>query len=138
MASHTAIMGWKAHDGAVLCTRFSHDETWIFSLGADNKLLRWASNGPSRCEATYEYEGGSFSDNGVLRAADLCVDGGGQMFAVPSKSGTAIYCNSQPRALQVLGGHSKPVVSIDWCGTLLASGAADQICRLTRLAEPRT
>lgn len=133
MASCTAIMGWKAHEGGVLCTRFSHDETWLLSLGADGKLLRWSANGPNRCEFTYEYEGGIFSENGVLRAADISIDTTGQLFAVPSRAGTAIYHEAQAKPVQTLGGHSKPVACVDWCGTLIASGAADQICRLTRL-----
>ena len=129
-------MGWKAHDGAVLCTRFTHEESSILSIGADGKLLRWAANGPNRCEFTYEFEGGSFTENGVLRAADMCVDSSGQLFAVPGRTGTLVYQTAQARAVQVIGGHSKPVACLDWCGSLIATGAADQLCRLTRLADP--
>jgi WD40 repeat protein len=56
MSSYTALMGWRAHEGAVLAVRFSADETSFFSLGADAKLLQWNVHNMGRVEMTYEYE----------------------------------------------------------------------------------
>ncbi len=33
------IMGWNAHDGEVIAVEFSMDETQIFSLGTDGKVI---------------------------------------------------------------------------------------------------
>ncbi len=58
----------------------------------------------AKCEHIYEYDGGNFFENGVLRGADMAFDDSGKYFAVASKIGACIYhvCNTLPLRLPFL------------------------------------
>ncbi len=100
-SSCSAIMGWNAHEGEVLSVQFSYDETCVYSLGSDGKVIlqktiysnaqtqicKWSIHRIGEVVESYEYR--SFL-KGTNRNVDLAFDSHGDYFIVGSKEKHAL------------------------------------------------
>eukprot|EP00743_Colponemidia_sp_Colp-15_P006657 GILK01007177.1.p1 GENE.GILK01007177.1~~GILK01007177.1.p1 ORF type:complete len:630 (-),score=108.43 GILK01007177.1:19-1908(-) len=142
--SCTPIMGWPAHQGDVLSVRFSSDETTVFSLGTDGKVLEWSLHKIRKVLQTFSFNG-VYSSNGSapqpVSVADMVFDHEGKHLLVssPYNSGVIFQMN-QPDPIQRLGGHNGPVTSVDWHPTmhLCLTGSADHSIRVRKVVSRTT
>ncbi len=138
MTSYTPIMGWRGHESSVLRARFSLDETTIFTLAAHGKLQQWSVNHIGRSERSYEYD--THAPPAELRsAADIALDPDrGRYFAVGARTGGLVFATDASKPVQVLGGHTRPVMCVDWHHNCILTGSADHTLRVTRVAHQLT
>jgi len=133
------VMGWNAHSGTdVLAAEFSYDETAVFSLGSDGKIMKWSMANIAHSLLTYDYDG---LQKGLRRRGDIAFDGYGDHFIVGSKSNYGIiYKDDAAAPVQYVKGHSSPVVAVDWTrnadgASHCLTGSMDSTVILTKLDE---
>eukprot|EP00035_Acanthoeca_spectabilis_P025229 m.457456 g.457456 ORF g.457456 m.457456 type:complete len:658 (-) comp21265_c0_seq1:119-2092(-) len=147
--SNKFIMGWQAHKQRICGTKFSQDETTVFSSAADGKLMRWNAHhlgapiaqSPAdpvilAYAATYPHASGfSFDveDEYVLRncsASDVSAPGEVAIFVLRHSATDPIA----PPALR-LSGHEAAVTCFTWSSTTntVISGSADNTVRVYTL-----
>lgn len=52
-----AIMGWRAHDGAIISVNFTSDQTGVTSIGCDGKVIEWSLHKiGGQIEKSHSYE----------------------------------------------------------------------------------
>lgn len=136
MSAGLQITGWPAHDSAITSILFGSEETSIFTLGSDGKIIEWSlqkqghilwSRTPSRSfdpeiPKCYRHE--------------MALDANGQRLLVTSGSVRApIYqVRSYSNGLRTLA-HSGAITTTDWHPTLpiFLTGSADNSVRVTSL-----
>lgn len=130
MSAGLQITGWPAHDCGISSILFGADETSIFSLGTDGKVLEWSLqkqghvlwsiNSKSSCHLRHE----------------MALDANGRRLLVTSGSVRApIYqIHSRASGLRTLP-HSASVTTVDWHPTLpiFLTGSADNSVRVTSI-----
>lgn len=111
VSTMTSIVSWKAHNGPVINVRYSRDETEVYSIGQDEKILRWSVHNPGKIVNSYVYYG----INEYSGKIDIAFDSIQNYFIVPSKFPQGqIYHESQQKPILAIGNHHSPVVSCDW------------------------
>eukprot|EP00455_Lapot_gusevi_P051501 TRINITY_DN7699_c0_g1_i3.p1 TRINITY_DN7699_c0_g1~~TRINITY_DN7699_c0_g1_i3.p1 ORF type:complete len:305 (+),score=46.05 TRINITY_DN7699_c0_g1_i3:301-1215(+) len=150
MVTCSPIMGWPAHNGQVSSVRFSSDETRVISAGTDGQIVEWSLHRVHKALRRFrlswdETPGGSVWPNRWPSLyCDVALDGLGQNFLVSSPTSTEhsafIYSVDNTWPSQRLGGHTAPVLTVDWhpALNLCLSGSADQSVCVRRLTRQRS
>lgn len=136
MSAGLQITGWPAHDSAITSILFGHDETSIFSLGADGKIFEWSLQ--NQGQLLWSRNCSKFCD---LESSNHCrhemaLDPSGRRLLVTSGSVRApIYqFQGHMRGLRTLP-HSAAITTVDWHPTLpiYLTGSADHSVRVTSI-----
>lgn len=136
MSAGLQITGWPAHDSAISSILFGSDETSIFTLGSDGKIIEWSlqkqghilwSRTPCR---SFDSEIPNYHRH------EMALDANGKRLLVTSGSVRApIYqVRSYSNGLRTLP-HSGAITTIDWHPTLpiFLTGSADNSVRVTSI-----
>ncbi|XP_065828385.1 WD repeat-containing protein 91-like isoform X2 [Oscarella lobularis] len=150
MTQWDVLMGWQGHIGEVYAVEFSCDETTVFSAGEDGKFLQWSLHHIGQriadlslpLEATNPLQAAGYTGTDTIpRGRLFAFDSEGQYFITCGPSNGLVY-KLEDASLEVamsLGGHSQPVVAVDWstathCGACL-TGSLDGTVRVTTLLK---
>ncbi|XP_056160169.1 uncharacterized protein LOC115668760 [Syzygium oleosum] len=130
MSAGLQITGWPAHDCGISSILFGADETSIFSLGTDGKVLEWSLQKQGHVLWSINSKSSSH-----LRH-EMALDANGRRLLVTSGSVRAPIYQTRSRAsgLRTLP-HSASVTTVDWHPTLpiFLTGSADNSVRVTSI-----
>ncbi|XP_056160143.1 uncharacterized protein LOC130135331 isoform X3 [Syzygium oleosum] len=130
MSAGLQITGWPAHDCGISSILFGADETSIFSLGTDGKVLEWSLQKQGHVLWSINSKSSSH-----LRH-EMALDANGRRLLVNSGSVRAPIYQTRSRAsgLRTLP-HSASVTTVDWYPTLpiFLTGSADNSVRVTSI-----
>ncbi|CCH42724.1 putative WD repeat-containing protein [Wickerhamomyces ciferrii] len=118
----------QAHDTAVLCLNYSHNDDWLLSGDQDGVLKFWQSN---------------FNNVNIINAHDDAIrdvvfaPGDGKFVTASDDSSLKIWNFSNGQEERVLKGHNWDVKCADWHSSLglIVSGSKDN---LIKLWDPRS
>jgi WD40 repeat protein len=141
-SSFKPIMGWRAHNGEVAGVQFSYDETAVFTIGTDHKVIQWSIHNVGKQLRQYEYDG-LYVDASLplIRKVDIAFDSDGKYFLLPGSKITHaafLYHVDQQESLQKIGKHKQPVICADWhpIENCCLTGSLDSTICMTFLDEP--
>ncbi|KAI6672407.1 hypothetical protein NL676_000313 [Syzygium grande] len=130
MSAGLQITGWPAHDCGISSILFGADETSIFSLGTDGKVLEWSLQKQGHVLWSINSKSSSH-----LRH-EMALDANGRRLLVTSGSVRAPIYQTHSRAsgLRTLP-HGASVTTVDWHPTLpiFLTGSADNSVRVTSI-----
>ncbi|KAJ7561480.1 hypothetical protein O6H91_03G030300 [Diphasiastrum complanatum] len=131
------ITGWPAHDGCgVSCVRFGHNETSIFSLGSDGKVLEWSLHNQGQILQSQDASRFCLSGQGKLPRHEMALGGHGRSLLLTSNlsSSPLYFFDRKSRVYRTLE-HSGPITSVDWHPVmpLYLTGSVDHSVRVTKL-----
>ncbi|KAI9160657.1 hypothetical protein LWI28_010369 [Acer negundo] len=136
MSAGLQITGWPAHDSAISSILFGPDETSIFSLGSDGKILEWSLQNQGRI--LWSRNCSRFRDPETSKQCrhEMALDANGRKLLVTSSSVRApIYqVRGNTNGLKTLP-HSAAITTVDWHPTLpvFLTGSADNSVRVTSI-----
>ncbi|XP_078431742.1 uncharacterized protein LOC144703455 isoform X2 [Wolffia australiana] len=136
MSANLQITGWPAHDSSVCSVRFGSDETSIFSLGSDGKLLEWSLHNQGKI--LWSRDCSRFCNLGSSRLSrhEIGLDSDGKKLLVTSNSvrSPIFQLQGQRSGLRTLA-HSSAITTVDWHPTLpiFLTGSADHSVRVTSM-----
>lgn len=136
MKTCAAIAGFQAHSHEVAAVQFSADETSIFSVGKDNKIMQWSMHQMGKVVREYSYPG--FCRERPFLNGRIAFDSEGHHFVVPSLFNYAIiYHVDHPTPVSLVQGHTAPVIGVDWHPTTdtIITGSMDLSVKVTTLAR---
>jgi WD40 repeat protein len=136
MKTCAAIAGWQAHTHEVVAVQFSADETSIFSVGKDNRIMQWSMHTIAKMVREYSYPG--FCRERPFLNGRIAFDSEGHHFVVPSLFNYAIiYHVDHSTPVSLVQGHAQPVIAVDWHPTTdtIISGSIDQSVKVTTLTK---
>lgn len=110
------IATWKSHAGSVLSTEFSCDETLCYTMGSDGKLHSWSVNKTGHKVCSYELHGDARFESQCSYGKLFTFNNDGNYMLTCGPLGGIIYKMTNSTATSVLdiGGHTKPVNTVDW------------------------
>ncbi|KAL2542121.1 WD REPEATS REGION domain-containing protein [Abeliophyllum distichum] len=137
MSAGLQVTGWPAHDSAIGSVLFGPDETSIFSLGTDGKIIEWSLQSQGKilwsikCNRFYDpYNSSQFKH-------ELALDANGRRLLVTSNSVSAPIhqVRGHMSGMRTLS-HSGPITTVDWHPTLpiFLTGSADHSVRVTSIS----
>ncbi|KAJ4705912.1 WD repeat-containing protein 91-like [Melia azedarach] len=136
MSAGLQITGWPAHDSAISSILFGPDETSIFSLGSDGKIIEWSLQNQGHilwsrnCSRFYDSESSKYCRH------EMALDATGRRLLVTSGSVRApIYqVRGQASGFRTLP-HSAAITTVDWHPTLpiFLTGSADHSVQVTSI-----
>ncbi|XP_024027553.1 WD repeat-containing protein 91 [Morus notabilis] len=135
MSAGLQITGWPAHDSAISSILFGPDETSIFSLGTDGKILEWSLQNQGR--VLWSRNCSRFCDPESSKHCrhEMALDANGKRLLVTSGSVRApIYQVRGNNGLKTLA-HTAAITTVDWHPTLpiFLTGSADNSVRVTSI-----
>lgn len=137
MSAGLQVTGWPAHDLAIGSVLFGPDETSIFSLGTDGKIIEWSLQ--SQGKILWSRNCNRFHDPQNLSQfkQEMALDAKGRRLLVTSNSVSApIYqVRGHMNGMRTLS-HSGPITTVDWHPTLpiFLTGSADHSVRVTSIS----
>ncbi|KAG0457346.1 hypothetical protein HPP92_022503 [Vanilla planifolia] len=130
------ITGWPAHDSAVNSVLFGSDETSIFSLGSDGKILEWSLQNPGQILWSSDCSKFCYPESEKICRHEIALDSNGRRLLVTSGSvRSPIYqVRGRSSALKTLP-HTAAITSVDWHPTrpIFLTGSADHSVRVTSI-----
>ncbi|GLT60942.1 hypothetical protein SLA2020_336810 [Shorea laevis] len=136
MSAGLQITGWPAHDSAISSILFGSDETSIFTLGSDGKIIEWSLQKQGHilwsrtCSRSFDPATSKYYRH------EMALDANGRRLLVTSGSVRApIYqVRSYSNGLRTLP-HSAAITTVDWHPTLpiFLTGSADNSVRVTSI-----
>ncbi|XP_020247469.1 WD repeat-containing protein 91 homolog isoform X2 [Asparagus officinalis] len=136
MSAGLQITGWPAHDSAVSSVLFGPDETSIFSLGSDGKILEWSLQNQGQVLWSRDCSRFCYPESEKVCRHEISLDSNGRRLLVTSGSvRSPIYqVQGHMRGLKTLP-HSAAITSVDWHPTLpiFITGSADHSVRVTSI-----
>ncbi|XAR52267.1 hypothetical protein NMG60_11020235 [Bertholletia excelsa] len=136
MSAGLQVTGWPAHDSAISSILFGPDETSIFSLGIDGKILEWSLQSQGKvlwsrnCSRFLNWE------NSANCRHEMALDAKGRNLLVTSGSVRAplYHVRGHTCGMKTLP-HSAAITTVDWHPTLpiFLTGSADHSVRVTSL-----
>uniref|UniRef100_A0A5B6Z005 Anaphase-promoting complex subunit 4 WD40 domain-containing protein n=2 Tax=Davidia involucrata TaxID=16924 RepID=A0A5B6Z005_DAVIN len=137
MSAGLQITGWPAHDSAISSVLFGPDETSIFSLDIDGKIIEWSLQNQGK--VLWSRNCGRFCnrENAVYCIHEMALDANGRRLLVTSGSVRApIYqVRGHMNGMKTLP-HSAAITTVDWHPTLpiFLTGSADNSVRVTSIS----
>ncbi|PQP94832.1 WD repeat-containing protein 91 homolog [Prunus yedoensis var. nudiflora] len=137
MSAGLQITGWPAHDSAISSILFGPDETSIFSLGVDGKVLEWSLQ--NQGQILWSRNCSRFCDPESSKNCrhEMALDANGRRLLVTSGSVRAPIYQVRGHAigLRTLP-HSAAITTVDWHPTLplFVTGSADNSVRVTSMS----
>lgn len=137
MSAGLQITGWPAHDSAISSVLFGPDETSIFTLGVDGKIIEWSLHNQGKIIWSRDCSRfGNVYDFGANRH-EMALDANGRRLLVTSGSVRAPIYHVQG----LLDGsktlpHSGGISTVDWHPTLpiFLTGSVDLSVRVTSIS----
>ncbi|KAL3714237.1 hypothetical protein ACJRO7_006213 [Eucalyptus globulus] len=125
MSAGLQITGWPAHDCGISSILFGADETSIFSLGTDGKVLEWSLQKQGHVLWSIN------SKSSIHVRHEMALDANGRRLFVTSGSARI---RSWAGGLRTLP-HSASVTTVDWHSTLpiFLTGSVDNSVRVTSI-----
>eukprot|EP00949_MAST-11_sp_MAST-11-sp1_P005010 g5010.t1 len=115
ISSGKTIASWQAHHSAIASVLFTQDETGVItsSAGEDDRMIQWElSMTPPKIDRIYALTSNLYRHAHVLRR-DMALDALGNVL-VTSEEEALIYRGARQSPVQRIGGHSQPLVALDW------------------------
>eukprot|EP01121_Diplochlamys_sp_Union-15-3_P020574 TRINITY_DN8049_c0_g1_i1.p1 TRINITY_DN8049_c0_g1~~TRINITY_DN8049_c0_g1_i1.p1 ORF type:complete len:197 (-),score=20.84 TRINITY_DN8049_c0_g1_i1:22-612(-) len=113
LVTNKLVTSWSAHTTEVNGVKYSPDETAIYSVGSDGKLLRWSVYRQDKTVKSYNYDGAY--REGKCKRVDISFDIDGKYFVIGSKNNYGmVYHVENERCLKLVGSHTNAVVCTDW------------------------
>ncbi|XP_034205439.1 WD repeat-containing protein 91 homolog [Prunus dulcis] len=137
MSAGLQITGWPAHDSAISSILFGPDETSIFSLGVDGKVLEWSLQ--NQGQILWSRNCSRFCDPESSKNCrhEMALDANGRRLLVTSGLVRAPIYQVRGHAigLRTLP-HSAAITTVDWHPTLplFVTGSADNSVRVTSMS----
>ncbi|KAI4378176.1 hypothetical protein MLD38_015696 [Melastoma candidum] len=136
MSAGLQITGWPAHDTPISSILFGADETSIFSLGTDGKVLEWSLQKQGQILSSIKPGRWRTTDSCRNFKPEMALDVHGRSLLVTSGTGRApIYpMSSDGHGLMTLP-HTASITTVDWHPTLpiYLTGSADNSVRVTSM-----
>ncbi|KAK2654027.1 hypothetical protein Ddye_013883 [Dipteronia dyeriana] len=136
MSAGLQITGWPAHDSAISSILFGPDETSIFSLGSDGKILEWSLQNQGRILWSKNCSRYRDPETSKQFRHEMALDANGrQLLATSSSVRAPIYqVRGNTNGLKTLP-HSAAITTVDWHPTLpvFLTGSADNSVRVTSI-----
>ncbi|PON96927.1 hypothetical protein TorRG33x02_073060, partial [Trema orientale] len=136
MSAGLQITGWPAHDSAISSIIFGPDETSIFSLGSEGKILEWSLHNQGQvlwskdCSRFCDLEGSKHCRH------EMALDANGRrLLATSGLVRAPIYqVRGHSNGLRTLA-HTAAISTVDWHPTLpiFLTGSADNSVRVTSI-----
>ncbi|KAM6555701.1 hypothetical protein CsatB_002720 [Cannabis sativa] len=132
MSAGLQITGWPAHDSAISSILFGPDETSIFSLGAEGKILEWSLH--NQGQVLWSKNCSRFCDPEISKQCrhEMALDANGRRLLTTSGLVRApIYqVRDYTNGLRTLA-HTSAITTVDWHPTLpiFLTGSADNSVR---------
>ncbi|KAM6586715.1 hypothetical protein CsatA_009320 [Cannabis sativa] len=136
MSAGLQITGWPAHDSAISSILFGPDETSIFSLGAEGKILEWSLH--NQGQVLWSKNCSRFCDPEISKQCrhEMALDANGRRLLTTSGLVRApIYqVRDYTNGLRTLA-HTSAITTVDWHPTLpiFLTGSADNSVRVTSI-----
>lgn len=132
------ITGWPAHEGcAASCVRFGHDQTSLFSLGADGRALEWSVHNQGQVLRSRDASRFCATPAGQLPRHEMALDAEGQTLLLTSNTTSAPLFSIKDMVVRLSARHGGPVTSVDWNvavpSPMFLTASADHSVRITRL-----
>ncbi|KAG8188425.1 hypothetical protein JTE90_007994 [Oedothorax gibbosus] len=129
LRSSEVIATWPSHKGGVYSTEFNSDETACYTMGSDQKLCSWSAHKIGDKVSSIELNPeGMQADTAETQSIysygkRFCFNGDGSYVLTCGPLGGIIYKVSNSTATPVLdiGGHNKPVNTVDWLAAMESS-----------------
>nr|XP_012570167.1 WD repeat-containing protein 91-like isoform X2 [Cicer arietinum] len=139
MSAGLQITGWPAHDSSISSILFGPDETSIFSLGSDGKILEWSLQSQGQISWSRDCSRFCYPLSGSKSYRhEMALDANGRRLLVTSSLVRApIYqVQDQLNGWRTLS-HNAPITAVDWHPTLpiFLTGSADNSVRVTTLSS---
>jgi hypothetical protein len=136
MVTALPIMGWPAHEGQTTSVRFCSDETAVLSCGLDGQIAEWSMHRLGKIMRSFKVEDAESYRQWPVRRCELSLDARGEFFVVSGSDAhneALIYdCSNAPSPVQLIRGHSGPVLSVDWhASNIIATASADHTARIS-------
>lgn len=137
MSAGLQITGWPAHDSAISSVLFGPDETSIFTLGIDGKIIEWSLHNQGKIIWSRDCSRFGNVNNFGANRHEMALDAGGRRLLVTSGSVRAPIYHVQGH----LDGsktlpHSAGISTVDWHPTLpvFLTGSVDHSVRVTSIS----
>ncbi|PON34740.1 WD repeat containing protein [Trema orientale] len=136
MSAGLQITGWPAHDSAISSILFGPDETSIFSLGSDGKILEWSLH--NQGQVLWSKDCSRFCDLESSKHCrhEMALDANGRrLLATSGLVRAPIYqVRGHMNGLRTLA-HAAAITTVDWHPTLpiFLTGSADNSVRVTSI-----
>lgn len=136
MSAGLQITGWPAHDSAISSLLFGPDETSIYSLGSDGKILEWSLHNQGQILWSRNCSRFCNIESSRHYRHEMSLDANGRRLLVTSGSVRApIYqVRGHTSGWRTLP-HTAAITTVDWHPTLpiLVTGSADHSVRVTSI-----
>nr|GEV28979.1 WD repeat-containing protein 91 homolog isoform X1 [Tanacetum cinerariifolium] len=136
MSAGLQITGWPAHDSAISSVLFGPDETSIFSLGIDGKVIEWSLQNQGKILWSRNCNRFCNPENSPYYRHEMALDTNGKRLLVTSDSVRApIYqVRDHMNGMKTLP-HSAAISTVDWHPTLpiFLTGSVDNSVRVTSI-----
>ncbi|PWA49402.1 WD repeat-containing protein 91 [Artemisia annua] len=136
MSAGLQITGWPAHDSAISSVLFGPDETSIFSLGIDGKVIEWSLQNQGKILWSRNCNRFCNPENSPYYRHEMALDANGKRLLVTSDSVRApIYqVQDHMNGMKTLP-HSAAISTVDWHPTLpiFLTGSVDNSVRVTSI-----
>ncbi|XP_057951142.1 uncharacterized protein LOC131145967 isoform X2 [Malania oleifera] len=137
MSAGLQITGWPAHDSAISSILFGPDETSIFSLGADGKIIEWSLQNQGQILWSRNCSRFCNPESSKHCRHEMALDANGRRLLVTSGSvRSPIYqVRGYMDGMRTLP-HSAAITTVDWHPTLpiFLTGSADNSVRVTSIS----
>lgn len=137
MSAGLQITGWPAHDLAISSILFGPDETSIFSLGSDGKIIEWSLQNQGQVLWTRNCSRFCDPESSKSCRHEMALDVNGRRLLVTSGSVRApIYqVRGHARGMRTLP-HGAAITTVDWHPTLpiFLTGSADHSVQVTSIS----
>lgn len=137
MSAGLQITGWPAHDSAISSILFGPDETSIFSLGSDGKIIEWSLQNQGQVLWTRNCCRYCDPESSKSCRHEMALDVNGRRLLLTSGSVRApIYqVRGHASGMRTLP-HSAAITTVDWHPTLpiFLTGSADHSVQVTSIS----
>ncbi|KAH9677509.1 WD repeat-containing protein 91-like protein [Citrus sinensis] len=137
MSAGLQITGWPAHDSAISSILFGPDETSIFSLGSDGKIIEWSLQNQGQVLWTRNCSRFCDPESSKSCRHEMALDVNGRRLLVTSGSVRApIYqVRGHASGMRTLP-HGAAITTVDWHPTLpmFLTGSADHSVQVMSLS----
>eukprot|EP00897_Mesotaenium_endlicherianum_P001938 jgi/Mesen1/1772/ME000014S01179 len=136
MSAGLPITGWPAHEGcAAACVRFGHDQSSLFSLGSDGRVLEWSLHNQGQVLRSRDASRYCAAGRGQVSRHEMALDNSGCSLLLTSSTPASPLYSIKTQQVQLAPPHRAPVVSVDWHPLLraFATGSDDHSSGSTEL-----
>lgn len=136
MKGHQPITRWTAHDGCgVSCVQFGQDQSSIFTLGTDGKLVEWSLHNQGQILQSVDASAYCALKPGVLPRHEFAIDSTRRHVLLTSNTNYAPLYEWGSSTKETTLEHTAAITSVDWHPSLpmFLTGSENHAVRITAI-----